>query len=91
MTNESKISFFNKYLTIWVLICMAIGIFISQYIPIIPNFLKQFEYAQISIPNAILIWIMIYPMMLKIDFKSIKNVKNNIKKKTVHIKSIVNG
>lgn len=79
MTNESKISFFNKYLTIWVLICMAIGIFISQYIPIIPNFLKQFEYAQISIPIAILIWIMIYPMMLKIDFKSIKNVKNNIK------------
>lgn len=77
MTN--KISFFDKYLTIWVILCMIIGVLISQYMPFIPNFLSQFEYYQISIPIAILIWIMIYPMMLKINFNSIKNVKNNIK------------
>lgn len=76
---ESKISFFDKYLTIWVIICMIIGILISQYLPFIPQFLNKFEYAQISIPMAILIWIMIYPMMLKIDFKSILQVKDNIR------------
>ena len=76
---ESKISFFDKYLTIWVIICMIIGILISQYLPFIPQLLNKFEYAQISIPMAILIWIMIYPMMLKIDFKSILQVKENIK------------
>lgn len=79
MEENSKISFFDKYLTIWVLICMIIGILISQYLPFIPNFLNQFEYAQISIPMAILIWVMIYPMMLKIDFKSIVKVKENIR------------
>lgn len=79
MTEKAQISFFDKYLTIWVIICMIIGIIISQYVAIIPEILKKFEYAQISIPMAILIWIMIYPMMLKIDFKSIKQVKDNTK------------
>ncbi len=76
---QTKISFFDRYLTIWVIICMIIGILISQYLPFIPQLLNKFEYAQISIPMAILIWIMIYPMMLKIDFKSILQVKENIK------------
>lgn len=71
------ISFFEKYLTVWVLICMTTGILIGKFLPSIPNYLGQFEYAQISIPIAILIWIMIYPMMMKVDFKSIKNVRKN--------------
>lgn len=79
MTENAKISFFDKYLTIWVIICMIIGIIISQFLPIIPEFLNKFEYAHISIPMAILIWIMIYPMMLKIDFNSIKKVKDNMR------------
>lgn len=77
MNNDNKssgIGFFQKYLTIWVLICMAIGILIGKFIPSIPQFLNKFEYAQVSIPIAILIWLMIYPMMMKVDFKSIKNV-----------------
>ncbi|ONI43353.1 arsenical-resistance protein [Candidatus Epulonipiscium fishelsonii] len=67
-------SFFEKYLTIWVALCMAVGIAIGKFIPIIPEFLGKFEYANVSIPIAILIWLMIYPMMMKVDFKSIKNV-----------------
>lgn len=77
--NKAGISFFNRYLTIWVIICMAIGIFIGQFLPQIPNFLNKFEYANISIPMAILIWLMIYPMMMKVDFESIKNVGKNPK------------
>ena len=71
------IGFFQKYLTIWVAICMALGILIGKFLPGIPVFLNQFEYANVSIPVAILIWVMIYPMMMKVDFQSVKNVGKN--------------
>lgn len=71
------ISFFERYLTVWVALCMVVGILIGQYLPGIPAFLGQFEYASVSIPIAILIWIMIYPMMMKVDFQSIRNVGKN--------------
>ncbi len=77
--NQSGISFFQRYLTIWVLICMALGILIGRFLPGIPAFLNRFEYAKVSIPMAILIWLMIYPMMMKVDFQSIKNVGRNPK------------
>ena len=74
---KTSIGFFEKYLTIWVLGCMAAGILIGRYLGIIPELLGKFTYAEISMPIAVLIWLMIYPMMLKIDFKSIKNVRKN--------------
>lgn len=78
-TEEKKISLFQQYLSLWVLLCMIAGVLISKFLPQIPDFLNRFEYANISIPMAILIWIMIYPMMLKVDFQSIKNVGKNPK------------
>lgn len=79
MSDEKKqgIGFFERYLTLWVLLCMAAGILIGKFLPGIPDFLEKFEYAEISMPVAILIWIMIYPMMMKVDFQSIKNVRKN--------------
>lgn len=73
------ISFFEKYLTLWVILCMVVGILIGRFLPEIPTFLGKFEYARVSIPIAILIWLMIYPMMMKVDFASIKNVGKNPK------------
>ena len=73
------IGFFQKYLTVWVVLCMAAGVLIGKFLPAIPDFLGQFEYANVSIPTAILIWVMIYPMMMKVDFQSIKNVGKNPK------------
>ena len=70
---------FQKYLSVWVILCMAVGILIGKFLPQIPNFLNKFEYARVSVPMAILIWIMIYPMMMKVDFQSIKNVGKNPK------------
>lgn len=70
---------FEKYLTIWVALCIAVGIAIGKFIPAIPETLGQFEYANVSIPVAILIWLMIYPMMLKVDFHSVRNVGRNPK------------
>lgn len=67
------LGFFAKYLTLWVAICIVVGVLIGQIFPIFPQTLSRFEYAHVSIPVAILIWLMIYPMMLKIDFSSIVN------------------
>jgi len=79
MSEERRIGFFEKFLTIWVLICMGTGILIGEFLPDIPDFLSEFEYEKVSIPVAILIWLMIYPMMLKVDFASIVNVGKNPK------------
>lgn len=76
---NTGINFFQKYLTIWVILCMIIGILIGKFIPMISNVLGKLEIAGISIPIAILIWIMIYPMMLKVDFQSIKQIGKNPK------------
>ncbi|MDA3901261.1 MAG: ACR3 family arsenite efflux transporter [Spirochaetes bacterium] len=76
---KSEISFFEKYLTIWVALCIAVGVAIGHFLPAAPDFLSKLEYAHVSIPVAVLIWLMIYPMMLKIDFggvvKSLKEPK----------------
>ena len=76
---KQGISFFEKNLTFWVLICMAIGVLIGRYIPSVPTALGELELYNVSIPTTILLWIMIYPMMLKIDFKSIKDIGKNPK------------
>ncbi len=77
------ISFFEKYLSVWVTLCIVAGVAIGKFLPQIPDFLSRFEYAQVSIPIAILIWLMIFPMMLKIDFTSIVNSAKQPKGLTV--------
>lgn len=68
------ISFFEKYLTFWVLLCMGAGILIGRFLPEVRSGLEGMQIVDQNIPLAILMWIMIYPMMLKVDFKSVKNV-----------------
>lgn len=65
---------FERYLTLWVALAIIAGVLIGQFAPVIPQALSRFEYAQVSIPVAVLIWAMIFPMMLQVDFSSIKNV-----------------
>lgn len=79
MKKESAIGSFERHLSLWVILCMIIGILIGRFIPFIPKLLNKLEIAGISLPIAILIWIMIYPMMIKVDFKSIKKVGENPK------------
>ncbi|BFK63677.1 hypothetical protein I2700191B6_00300 [Dorea formicigenerans] len=75
--SNSGISIFQKYLTVWVILCMIVGVLIGKFLPAIPAFLNKLSVAGISIPIAILIWIMIYPMMMKVDFQSVKQVATN--------------
>ncbi len=73
-TNQNtteEMGLFSRYLTVWVTLCIIAGVSIGKWFPQFPSFISQFEYAQVSIPVAILIWLMIYPMMLKVDFSSI--------------------
>lgn len=78
MSDKSAgIGFFEKYLTVWVILCMVAGVLTGKFLPQVPAFLGKFEYEQISIPIAVLIWLMIYPMMMKVDFESIRNVGKN--------------
>lgn len=80
MENQGKgISTFQRYLSVWVLLCMAAGVLIGYFMPVIPRTLDKMEIAGISVPIAILIWVMIYPMMIKVDFQSIKQVGKNPK------------
>lgn len=67
------ISTFQRYLSVWGLLCMEIGLALVAF-PSIPVFLETLSIQGISIPIAVLIWIMIYPMMLKVDFNSINEV-----------------
>ncbi len=75
MGNNSKagLGIFAKYLSLWVALCIVLGVAIGYFLPGVPAFLGKFEYARVSIPVAVLIWLMIYPMMLKVDFSSIRN------------------
>ncbi len=62
---------FERYLSVWVALCILIGIGIGWLFPGFPAVLKKAEVSQVSIPVAVLIWLMIYPMMLQIDFSRI--------------------
>ena len=75
----SGISSFQKNLTWWVLGCMAAGVVIGRFFPAVPVFLNKLQIAGISLPIAVLIWVMIYPMMMKVDFQSVKQIGKNPK------------
>lgn len=79
MEKKGGLGVFEKYLTLWVAACIIVGIAIGKYLPAFPAALGKLEYANVSLPMAVLIWLMIYPMMLKIDFESIRNVGRNPK------------
>ncbi|KAJ3103802.1 hypothetical protein HDU96_009142 [Phlyctochytrium bullatum] len=67
------LNLFQKYLTLWVLIAMAIGIVLGRFVPAIPSALEKATLAQVSVPIAVLLWGIILPMMIQIDFRSIVN------------------
>ena len=71
---KKQIGFFEKYLTLWVALCIAAGIAIGHFAGDNIQVLSSLEVFRVNIPVAILVWLMIYPMMLQIDFSSLKNV-----------------
>ena len=76
---KEQIGFFEKYLTLWVAVCIGGGIVLGLIAGDSIEFLSKMEIYRVNIPVAVLIWLMIYPMMLQIDFSSLKNVKRDPK------------
>jgi ACR3 family arsenite transporter len=72
-----EIGFFEKYLTVWVILCIAVGIGIGAIFGENMGYLSSLEIAHVNIPVAVLIWLMIYPMMVQVDFNSLKQIGKN--------------
>lgn len=79
MTEKKQIGFFEKYLSLWVILCIAGGIALGHFNGDQVQFLSKLEIYKVNIPVAILIWLMIYPMMLQVDFSSLKNIRKSPK------------
>jgi ACR3 family arsenite transporter len=77
VAENDGISFFERYLTIWVLLCMVIGTLIGFFQPASVDALKLAEVYKISIPIAVLLWVMIFPMLLQINFNAVYNAITN--------------
>ena len=74
---ERRLAFFERYLSLWVALCMAAGVIIGKLLPAAVRSFRGLEFgqgSQINVPIAVLIWLMITPMMMKVDFGAIRNV-----------------
>lgn len=78
MSSEGKIGFFEKYLTVWVILCMIAGIVLGFVSGDAVHVLSDWNIGTVNLPVAILVWFMIYPMMVQIDFSSIRDVSKNM-------------
>lgn len=74
--STKRLNLFERYLSLWVALCMAAGLGLGRWVPELTDGLRRMEFgegSQINAPIAILIWLMIIPMMMKVDFSSIRN------------------
>lgn len=72
-----RLAFFERYLTVWVLICMGVGLAFGKWFPDLTGSLSRWEFgkgSQVNVPIGVLLWLMIYPMMLKVDFSAIGGI-----------------
>lgn len=79
MAEGNRIGFFERYLTFWVLLCIVVGTSLGHWLPDTFEALGNMQIAQVNLPVAILIWLMIIPMLLKIDFKALGGVRRQWK------------
>ncbi|MDX2427505.1 MAG: ACR3 family arsenite efflux transporter [Xanthomonadales bacterium] len=75
----AKMPFFERYLSLWVALCIVAGILLGQFAPAVFESLGAMEVASVNLPVAVLIWLMILPMLLKIDFRSLAEVRQHWK------------
>jgi len=76
--SPKRMNVFERYLSLWVAACMVLGVVVGKLFPGAVGFIRGLEFgqgSQINVPIAVLIWLMIYPMMLKIDFASISRIR----------------
>ncbi|MEX0901846.1 MAG: ACR3 family arsenite efflux transporter [Pseudohongiellaceae bacterium] len=74
MTKTQPVGFFERYLTLWVALCIATGIGLGSVLPGLFSTLAGWEYGSVNFVVAVLIWVMVYPMMVSVDFTSLKHI-----------------
>jgi arsenite transporter len=70
---------FERYLTVWVFLCIVSGVLLGQFFPHVFHALAGFEVANVNIPVGVLVWVMIIPMLLRIDFSALHQVKQHVR------------
>ncbi len=70
---------FERFLTLWVFLCIVVGIALGQFAPTVFQALGRIEIAQVNVPVGLLIWVMIIPMLVKIDFSALHEVRNHMR------------
>ena len=73
------INFFERYLTVWVALCIVAGIALGQALPGLFQHIGRMEYAHVNLPVGLLIWVMIVPMLVKVDFGALHEVRRHVK------------
>src|SRR5512137_2179764 len=77
VSQPKRLAFFERYLTVWVLVCMLVGLAFGKALPDLTGSLSKWEFgkgSQVNVPIGVLLWLMIYPMMLKVDFSAIGGI-----------------
>ena len=72
-------SIFERYLTIWVCFCIVIGIVLGQFFPRVFQLVGRIEIAHVNLPIGLLIWLMIIPMLMKVDFSALQEVRQHVR------------
>ena len=72
-------SFFERYLTVWVFLCIVAGIALGQLLPDLFQAVGRMEVAKVNLPVGILIWVMIIPMLVKVDFGALHEVRQHVR------------
>lgn len=78
-TPVAPMSVFERYLTVWVFLCIVVGIAVGQFLPNVFQAIGRMEVAQVNLPVGVLIWVMIIPMLVKVDFSALGEVRKHFK------------
>ena len=75
----APMSVFERYLTVWVFLCIVAGVLLGQALPGVFQAIGRMEYAQVNLPVGLLIWVMIIPMLVKVDFGALHEVRQHVR------------
>ena len=74
-----QMSVFERYLTVWVFLCIVAGVLLGQWLPGVFQNIGRMEIAQVNLPVGLLIWVMIIPMLVKVDFGALHEVRQHVR------------
>ncbi|MEN9889037.1 MAG: hypothetical protein RL559_1074, partial [Pseudomonadota bacterium] len=77
--SQAPMTVFERYLTLWVFLCIVLGIGLGQFFPSVFQTIGAMEVAQVNLPVGLLIWVMVIPMLVKVDFGALQQVRQHVR------------